>query len=250
MEDVLSRSADEASRRNGGGNGEGGAYRDAPGTENGQQGLAVAGDVYQDRGRPNSLTISTTLRPPSNSDHTASKSKAKGRLDVKQAKGGWRAWWNRVLSVPAFESPLTKILSPLVTRAQWEVIIRSGIFSFVISSVVVAVPAPWPENNLIVLCPTPSCFFYIPLDAPVVLVHGRHRSIDRIFEMVAFRTQRDDAASSDRQDEPPRFGRFRFVSFYTYSQRIGFLIAVRGYETSQFRVCWITLYNKLSGRCR
>jgi len=135
MEDVLSRSADEASRRNGGGDGEGRAYRDVPEMGSGQQGLTVAGEVHQDRGGP-----------PSNPGHTVSKAKEKERPDVKQAKEGWRARRDRVLSVPAFKSPLTKILSPLVTRAQWEVVVRSGILSFVISSVVVAVfvavPAP------------------------------------------------------------------------------------------------------------
>jgi len=44
-----------------------------------------------------------------------------------------------VLDIPAFESPLTKILNPVVTRAQWEVVIRLGILAFVNSSVVVAV---------------------------------------------------------------------------------------------------------------
>ena len=146
MKDSLSRSADEASRRIGGGNGDGGAYRDMPEMEGGQQDPAVAGEVYQDRGGSNSLTISTIPRRPLHSDRTVSEAKEKGKLDVKQPKGGWRAQWNRVLSVPAFKSPLTKILSPVVTRAQWEVVVRSGILALVISSVVVAVfvavPAP------------------------------------------------------------------------------------------------------------
>jgi len=67
-------------------------------------------------------------------------------LNVKQPKEGWRAQWKRVLSVPAFKSLLTEILSPVVTRAQWEVVACSGILAFVIPSVVVAVsvavPAP------------------------------------------------------------------------------------------------------------
>jgi len=44
MENVRSMSADGASRRNGGGNGDGGAYRDVPETEGGQQEPTVAGE--------------------------------------------------------------------------------------------------------------------------------------------------------------------------------------------------------------
>lgn len=41
--------------------------------------------------------------------------------------------FKKVLKVPAFQSPLTKILSPVVTRAQWEIVVRSAIFSLFIS---------------------------------------------------------------------------------------------------------------------
>ena len=137
MRDVLSRSAGEVSTRNGGGDGVGGPYRDMPEMEGSQQKLAFA---------RNSNTIDTTPRSSSQPHHTVSKVKEKGKLDVKQPKGGWRTRWKRVLSVPAFKSPLTKILSPVVTRAQWEVVVRSGILAFIISSVVVgvlvAVPVP------------------------------------------------------------------------------------------------------------
>jgi hypothetical protein len=146
MADVLSRSVEEASRRNGGGDGNGGAYRDdAPATEGGQQRFAVAGEVYEDRGL-STVAISSTALPPSQAHHTTSRAKEKGKLDVKQEDEGWRVRRKRMLGVPAFASPLTKILSPVVTRAQWEIVIRSGILAFVISSVVlgvlVAVPVP------------------------------------------------------------------------------------------------------------
>ena len=123
MKDVLSRSAGEASRRNGGGNGNGGPYRDVSET---------GGDGRQ-------RTTSTAPLPPSNLDHTVSKAKGKEKLQVEQVKEGWRARWKRVLSVPAFKSPLTKILSPVVTRAQWEIVVRSGLLAFVISAIVVAI---------------------------------------------------------------------------------------------------------------
>ncbi|KAF9645755.1 hypothetical protein BDM02DRAFT_417328 [Thelephora ganbajun] len=145
MKDVLSRSANEASRRNGGGGGSGGTYLDTPKAEDGQQRFTVAGGVYPDRGLDD-LTVSTTPRPLPNSHHTVSKAKEKGKFDVKQTKESWRVRWKRVLSVPAFRSPLTKILNPVVTRAQWEVVVRSGILAFVISfvivAIIVAVPVP------------------------------------------------------------------------------------------------------------
>ena len=141
MRDVLSRSAGETSRRNGGGDGVGGSYRDTPEMEGGQLKFAAAGEIYQDRGL-DSFSIGTVPRP----HHTSSKAKEKEKFDVKQAKEGWRSRWKRVLSVPAFKSPLTKILSPVVTRAQWEVVVRSGILAFIISAIIVGVliAAPVP----------------------------------------------------------------------------------------------------------
>ena len=135
MRDVLRRGAGEASRRNG----ISGPYRDAPEMEGRQRELTVA---EADQGRGSLTTGGTAPRP----HRTASKSNEKGKLDVGQVKEGWRAQWKRVLSVPAFKSPLTKILSPVVTRAQWEVVVRSGVLAFIISSVIVgvlvAVPVP------------------------------------------------------------------------------------------------------------
>ena len=94
----------------------------------------------------NTLSRSVATIPRPLSLHPVSDAKEKGKLDVKRAKDGWRVRWRRVLSVPAFKSPLTKILSPVVTRAQWEVVTRSGILAFMISSVIVgvlvAIPVP------------------------------------------------------------------------------------------------------------
>jgi len=42
------------------------------------------------------------------------------------------AQWKQVLSVPALKSPLTKKSSPVVTRAQWEVVVRPGVHTFII----------------------------------------------------------------------------------------------------------------------
>ena len=134
IKDILSRSASDASRQNGGGDGDGGAYRDVPEAGDGRQRPPVAEKTRQDRG------------PPLNSHHTVSKAKEKGKLDAKRVKRDWTAQWKRVSGVPAFRSPLTMILSPVVTRAQWEIVLRSGTLALAISLVIVAVlvAAPVP----------------------------------------------------------------------------------------------------------
>ena len=95
MRDVLRRSAGEASRRDGGGDGLGGPYQDMLKS---QQNLAFAGEVCRDQ-RRNTLTMSATLQSSSQPHYTTSKVRAKGKLEVKQ---GWRSRLKRALSVPAF----------------------------------------------------------------------------------------------------------------------------------------------------
>jgi hypothetical protein len=41
--------------------------------------------------------------------------------------------FKKVSGVPMFKSPLTKILSPVVTRAQWEIVVRSALLAFCLS---------------------------------------------------------------------------------------------------------------------
>ena len=106
--DGLGRRAGEASRWNGGGDGIGGSYRSAPEMDGVQLKLAVA-------------------------RHTASGAKEQGKVNVKQDEDGWITRWKSVLSIPAFKSRLTKIL------AQWEVVMRLGAITFIISSVIVGV---------------------------------------------------------------------------------------------------------------
>jgi hypothetical protein len=113
IKDVLSRSAREGSRRNG--DQDGSEYHDALETGDGTPGLPI-----------NSPTI-TSIPQPS------------GVREKEKVEENWRIRWKRALTVPAFRSPLTKILSPVVTRAQWEAVIRSGLLAFVVSFVVVAV---------------------------------------------------------------------------------------------------------------
>ncbi|PSR83895.1 hypothetical protein PHLCEN_2v5604 [Hermanssonia centrifuga] len=79
------------------------------------------------------------INPTSNAA-TALRDRAKVR------GAGWRAGLKKVyLAVPAFASPLTPVLNPLVGRAQWEIVVRSAAMALFLSCVVVgsllAVPA-------------------------------------------------------------------------------------------------------------
>ena len=129
IKDILSRSASEALRRNGGGE-----YRDAPETQDRKECLPIQGGL-------SGPTITVMPQPLSQSHSTVPEAREKGKV-----KENWRVRWKRALSVPAFRSPLTKILSPVVTRAQWEVTVRAGalafVTSFVLVAVLVAVPVP------------------------------------------------------------------------------------------------------------
>jgi hypothetical protein len=53
---------------------------------------------------------------------------------------------HEMLSVPAFASPLTRVLNPVVTRAQWEIVVRSAAVSVlatvIVEVVLVALPVP------------------------------------------------------------------------------------------------------------
>ena len=49
----------------------------------------------------------------------------------------WRKRFKKVSAVPAFASPLTPVLNPIVGRAQWEIVMRSALMAAVISFVVV-----------------------------------------------------------------------------------------------------------------
>lgn len=44
-----------------------------------------------------------------------------------------KAQFKVIRSVPAFGSPFTRVLSPIVTRAQWEIVVRSSALSLLIS---------------------------------------------------------------------------------------------------------------------
>ena len=125
IKDILGRSTGEGGQ-------DGGQYRDAPASET--EDVPIAGEMSHGRGLNSPTTNSVPQRPFSLSHCRAPNTKEKRKVEE-----NWRVRWKRALTVPAFRSPLTKILSPVVTRAQWEVAVRSATLAFVISSLVVAV---------------------------------------------------------------------------------------------------------------
>jgi len=65
----------------------------------------------------------------------------------KKSRPSWRAGLRKVyLAVPAFASPLTPVLNPLMRRAQWEIVVRSAAVSAVLSCVIVGGLLGVPER--------------------------------------------------------------------------------------------------------
>ena len=58
----------------------------------------------------------------------------------------WREGLKKVyLAVPAFASPLTPVLNPLVKRAQWEIVVRSALMALFLSCIVIGSLLAVPE---------------------------------------------------------------------------------------------------------
>ncbi|PCH40077.1 hypothetical protein WOLCODRAFT_98221 [Wolfiporia cocos MD-104 SS10] len=74
-------------------------------------------------------------------------SKAEEKEPEKRKKS-WHSRLRRVNAVPAFAVPLTPVLNPVVTRAQWEIVVRSATIAFVVCVVVVGglTGAPVPHH--------------------------------------------------------------------------------------------------------
>ncbi|KAL1950319.1 hypothetical protein VTO73DRAFT_5443 [Trametes versicolor] len=66
-----------------------------------------------------------------------------------QTKATWQARVRRMLEVPAFASPLTPVLNPVVTRGQWEIVVRSAFIALVVSAVVVGALVAVPETRVV-----------------------------------------------------------------------------------------------------
>ncbi|KAH8104586.1 hypothetical protein BXZ70DRAFT_596887 [Cristinia sonorae] len=61
----------------------------------------------------------------------------------------WRKRFRKVSAVPAFASPLTPVLNPIVGRAQWEIVVRSAMMAAVISAVVVGALVSVPVKQVV-----------------------------------------------------------------------------------------------------
>ena len=89
-----------------------------------------------------SLTINTNSNTNTNTNANANVMTEK----PKSKPLSWRESFRRVSQVPAFASPLTPVLNPIVGRAQWEIVVRSAAISIVICGAVVGalmgVPVP------------------------------------------------------------------------------------------------------------
>ncbi|OJT15262.1 hypothetical protein TRAPUB_8184 [Trametes pubescens] len=64
-------------------------------------------------------------------------------------KATWQARVRRMLQVPAFASPLTPVLNPVVTRGQWEIVVRSAFIALVVSAVVIGALVAVPETRVV-----------------------------------------------------------------------------------------------------
>ncbi|EMD39949.1 hypothetical protein CERSUDRAFT_112188 [Gelatoporia subvermispora B] len=56
-----------------------------------------------------------------------------GKMEGEKGREGWHSRFRRVSMVPPFAAPLTPILSPVVTRAQWEIVVRSALVAALVS---------------------------------------------------------------------------------------------------------------------
>lgn len=81
-----------------------------------------------------SVTVASPTTPTVVSECYAEPSLGKEEADVKV---GWTVRFRKVRAVPAFAVPLTPVLNPVVTRAQWEIVVRSALIAAVVVCVVV-----------------------------------------------------------------------------------------------------------------
>ncbi|PIL22545.1 hypothetical protein GSI_15234 [Ganoderma sinense ZZ0214-1] len=102
------------------------------------------------------ISPASTLRPPSlNWPRSATSEKAMvsesssfpEKPQLMEGKTSWRKRVRRMLQVPAFASPLTPVLNPIVTRGQWEIVVRSAVIAFVVSSVIIGGLVAVPETR-------------------------------------------------------------------------------------------------------
>lgn len=102
---------------------------DAPRTSEGAKGKGGEMGVA-------ALTAHVAGQPPANAPQP---------LNTRR-RSRWREGLKKAyLAVPAFASPLTPVLNPLVGRAQWEIVVRSAAMALILSCVVVGSLLAVPE---------------------------------------------------------------------------------------------------------
>lgn len=111
-------------------------------------------DVIEKRGRECQPRTASAGEDESNEKRVVKLEKAACAPDTplpctqRRDREHWRTRLRKVyLSIPAFASPLTPVLNPLIGRAQWEIVIRSAMVSFVVSCVVVGGLVGAPETH-------------------------------------------------------------------------------------------------------
>ena len=99
------------------------------------------------------ISPTSTLSPPSiafptspTSEKTLASFPSKPKA---QPKESWQKRVRRMLQVPAFASPLTPVLNPIVTRGQWEIVVRSAIIALVLSAAVIGGLVGVPETRVV-----------------------------------------------------------------------------------------------------
>lgn len=86
----------------------------------------------------------STLSPPS----VVWPSEKAGSVQTR-GRTSWRKRVRRMLQVPAFASPLTPVLNPIVTRGQWEIVVRSALIALVLSAAIVGGLVAVPETRVV-----------------------------------------------------------------------------------------------------
>lgn len=91
------------------------------------------------------------VQPPSKPDqpnrsrsHTQ---RSSGQHDRVASESVVKKRFNMVKAVPAFASPLTRVLNPIVVRGQWEIVVRSTIIAFLISWIILGSLLAVPDSK-------------------------------------------------------------------------------------------------------
>ncbi|KAK0464593.1 uncharacterized protein EV420DRAFT_1638145 [Desarmillaria tabescens] len=103
--------------------------------------MVIVGGTPEDDSEPSSLASSDEKLPVHD---TVVKPKVERRAR-KTDESLIRKQYKKVKAVPAFASPLTRVLSPVVVRGQWEIVVRSFLISWLVSWLIVGSLLAVPE---------------------------------------------------------------------------------------------------------